>query len=209
MYIPKQFQQTEVSELYSVINEYPLAAVIYTDADGLQANHFPLIHSLSDTGYGTLSAHVPRINPVSKIGSEALDVLVIFQGPQCYISPSWYPSKQVTEKVVPTWNYLVVHAKGKMRIIDDQNWVSAHLQMFTDKMEAKFENPWRVSDAPVDFTAKLMMHLVGVEVTIDSLEGKWKVSQNRSADDQKGVSDALQSLGDSVSLAMSKAIADS
>lgn len=208
MYIPKQFQQSNLSELFSVMNEYPLACVVYNDSNGIQANHFPVIHSETDSSYGVLSAHLPRNNPLSRIEDKGLDVLVIFQGPQCYISPSWYPSKKVSGKVVPTWNYLVVHARGIMRIIDDPRWVSAHLRVLTDHMEAKLKDLWSIADAPVDFTTTLVSHLVGVEIVINNLEGKWKVSQNRSAEDRRGVSDALRDFGDPNSLAMLHAMTE-
>jgi transcriptional regulator len=133
--------------------------------------------------------HVARANPIWK--NADADVLVIFQGQQAYITPSWYASKKEHGKVVPTWNYVVVHAHGKLRVIDDSQWLMQHLNLATDTHEAAETHPWKVSDAPADFMTSTMKAIVGIEIDITKLECKWKVSQNRSNADRIGVADGL------------------
>lgn len=195
MYTPKHFEQPSIEAMHALVRSYPLGTLITLGAQGLCANHIPMHLSDKPAPYGLLSGHVPRANPVWHEASPDVEVMVIFQGPNAYITPSWYATKKETGKVVPTWNYTVVHAHGHLRVIDDAQWLRAHLETITHQQEASLANPWAVSDAPSDFTEKLFSHLVGIEITISKLFGKWKVSQNRPARDQAGVVAGLRSAG--------------
>jgi transcriptional regulator len=181
--------------MHELIRAYPLASLITLGADGLCANHIPMHLSEKPQPYGLLSGHVPRSNPVWREASNGVEAIVIFQGPNAYITPSWYATKKETGKVVPTWNYTVVHAHGHIRIIDDAQWLKVHLETITNQQEASQPHPWAVSDAPSDFTEKLFGSLVGIEISISKLIGKWKVSQNRPEQDKAGVVAGLRSVG--------------
>jgi transcriptional regulator len=146
--------------------------------------------------FGTLRGHVARSNPIWNEHPKESAVLAIFHGPESYITPSWYASKAESGKVVPTWNYVSVHAKGKLRVIQDPNWIRSQLDELTSSNEAGFEHPWAVSDAPEEFTAKLIEAIIGFEIVISDLEGKWKVSQNRTAQDRESLSRELNDCGD-------------
>jgi transcriptional regulator len=197
MYIPKYFEETDIGILHELMMLHPLATVV-TSADGeLVVNHLPLLIYGGENGenekFGVLRGHVARANPLWRQFTGAADAVAVFQGPQAYISPSWYPSKHLDGKQVPTWNYAVVHAHGSPRIIEDANWLYAHLNDMTDKHESEHALPWKVSDAPKDFTDKLLNAIVGIEMPIARIEGKWKVSQNRARGDRLGVAAGLAS----------------
>lgn len=192
MYLPAHFEQSNIEAMHELMRAYPLATLITHGSNGLSVNHVPLYLSTDAGQFGVLSGHVPKANPVWRDASSNTEVVVVFQGPQAYISPSWYASKPLGGKVVPTWNYTVVHAHGEMRAIEDGHWIAAHLEQLTDRLEAQFEHPWSVSDVPGDFTEKLLAHLVGIEISISKLQGKWKVSQNRPAQDRQSVARALR-----------------
>lgn len=196
MYIPKQFEESNIAVLHELIRAKPLATLVtLNEAGGLEANHIPLVLSAEPKPYGTLSGHVARSNPVWQDHPADTDVLVIFQGVESYITPSWYASKAVDGKVVPTWNYVSVHAKGRLRVIHDPDWILSQLESLTVHNEAGFEHPWAVSDAPHEFTSKLLEVIVGIEIVITELNGKWKASQNRSDQDRSSVSSGLTSCG--------------
>lgn len=163
-------------------------------SNGINANHIPL-HLFKEQGqYGTLRGHVARANSVWSDIDNDIEALIIFQGPNSYISPSWYPTKQEHGKVVPTWNYVTVHAYGKLRVIDDPVWVKSQIELLTAQQEASFNKPWAVSDAPVEFTDRMIAAIVGIEIVITKLTSKWKVSQNQPAVNQAGVVQGLESL---------------
>lgn len=145
--------------------------------------------------YGTLYGHVARSNPLWHEHPPQTDVLAIFHGAESYITPSWYASRQESGKVVPTWNYVSVHARGKLRVIHDPNWIRSQLESLTTHNEAGFDHPWAVSDAPHEFTAKLLEAIVGIEIVIAGLEGKWKLSQNRPDQDRMSVASGLAGRG--------------
>ncbi len=190
MYLPEHFAETRQDVLLSLIESHRLATIVRHGPDGLVADHIPLIiHQRSDPT--TLRGHVARANPLWR-EADGKDVLVIFQGPQAYISPGWYASKAEHGKVVPTWNYAVVHAAGRLKAFDDMTWLHGHASALTDANEAKFEKPWKVSDAPAQYIEATARAIVGIEITVSSLTGKWKVSQNRSAADRAGVAAGLQ-----------------
>ena len=187
MYTPKHFEQPDTEVMHELIRARPLATLVTLTSAGLEANHIPLHLVGTPAPFGALQGHVARANPLWRDFNKDLEVLAIFHGPDSYITPSWYASKQETGKVVPTWNYAVVHAYGRMRIIDDAVWVRAQLEALTMHNEAGLAHPWSVSDAPHDYTEKLITQIVGFEIAITRLSGKWKVSQNQPAQNQESV----------------------
>ena len=195
MYIPKQFEETDVEVLHELIRIKPLATLVTLNAGGIEANHIPLILSAETKPYGTLSGHVARSNPLWQDHPADADVLVIFHGSESYITPSWYASKAESGKVVPTWNYVSVQAKGRLRVTHEPDWILSQLESLTAHNEAGFEHPWTVADAPHEFTRKLLDVIVGIEIEITELKGKWKVSQNRSDQDRASVVGGLTSTG--------------
>jgi len=194
MYIPQQFEQPSIESMHGLIRAYPLAVVVSLGSAGLDANHIPLHLSADSSPYGVLRGHIAKANPIAMDFDGAGEVLAIFQGPQAYISPSWYASKRETGKVVPTWNYVAVHAYGPLRLVDDAAWIRARLEDLTAQQEAAFAEAWAVSDAPFDFTEKLIESIVGIEIPITRLYGKWKLSQNQPPTNQASI---IQGLGGS------------
>jgi len=192
MYLPKHFEQTDPAALARLMREYPLATVVTSAADGaLTADHVPL-EWLADGGtHGTLRGHVARANPLWRHAADK-PVLVVFNGPQAYISPSWYPSKQEHHKVVPTWNYAVVHATGVLRAIQDAPWLHALVSGLTSTHEGGRTAPWAVRDAPDDYVQQMLRAIVGIEIPVDTLVGKWKLSQNRTPTDLAGTVTGLE-----------------
>jgi transcriptional regulator len=192
MHIPRQFQQNDIASLHALITANPLGTLVIAGPEGLSANHIPFELTVESEPYGSLLGHVARANPLWRGINGETEALVIFQGANSYISPSWYPSKQAHGKVVPTWNYAVVHAHGRIRAIDDSEWLRAHVTRLTNRQESAFDLPWRIEDAPVDYIENLLGAIVGIRIEITRLEGKWKVSQNRPAADREGVVSALR-----------------
>jgi transcriptional regulator len=201
MYLPKHFEETDVATLQGLIRAHPFGALVTLGPGGLDANHVPFEVDPEPAPLGTLYAHVARANPVWKEAAGA-EVLVLFQGPELYISPSWYPTKQETAKVVPTWNYAVVHAHGRLRAIEDRDWLRAFVTRLTDHHEAGRPDPWKVTDAPADYVETMLGGIVGLEIPLARLVGKWKVSQNRPAQDQVGVVEGLSLEGRPAASAM-------
>ena len=195
MYIPKQFEETNVEVMHQLIRDYPLATVVTHASAGLAANHIPLHLSEAPAPYGVLRGHMARANPLLGEIGQGVEALAIFHGPQAYITPSWYASKRETGKVVPTWNYAVVHAYGQLRTVDDPAWLRAQLDMLTAHNEASFPEPWTIADAPADYIDKIMTAIVGIEMVITRLLGKWKVSQNQPTQNQVGVIAGLKASG--------------
>jgi transcriptional regulator len=207
MYIPKHFEETDTRTLHALVRSHPLGAWVTPAPAGLVANHIPfLVHEERGT-LGTLVGHVARANPVWQSFSTTSPSVVIFQGPQAYITPSWYPGKQEHGKVVPTWNYAVVHAHGSPVAIDDRDWLRAHVGELTRLHESTQAAPWAVADAPADFIEKMLSAIVGIEIPIERLEGKWKAGQNRTAPDQQGAAEGLRRSGDEASVAMADLMA--
>ena len=206
MYLPKHFEETRVEVLHELIRAHPLGALVTLGAGGLEANHVPFEVDPDPAPLGTLRGHVARVNPVWRELSRGADALVIFQGPETYVSPSWYPSKQDRGKVVPTWNYAVVHAYGPLRAVDDPAWLRAFVAKLTDRHEAGRAARWKVTDAPADYIDKMVTAIVGIELPVARLFGKWKVSQNRPARDREGVVAGLQQQGNDVSTAMAELV---
>ena len=193
MYLPKHFEQTDAAALQALMREHPLATLIVAGADGTTADLVPLEY-LPGAGppgsLGTLRGHVARANPLWKRAAGA-EVLAVFTGPQAYITPSWYPTKAETHKVVPTWNYTVVQARGPLRAIEDAPWLHALVSGLTAHHEAPRAQPWAVADAPDDYVQVMLRAIVGIEIELTHLVGKWKVSQNRNEADRNGVAAGL------------------
>lgn len=192
MYVPKHFEEPNIEIMHELIRARPLATLVTLSSNGINANHIPLLISAEPSPSGTLRGHVARSNPIWRDFKSEVEVLAIFHGPDAYISPSWYPTKKEAGKVVPTWNYAVVHAYGTMRIVDDPVWLRSLLETLTDQNENKFSDPWKVSDAPLEYTSKLIESIVGIEIVLTGLSGKWKVSQNQPAQNQAGVIEGLE-----------------
>ena len=192
MYLPTHFAESRLDVLHQLMREHPLATLVNLGPAGLDANHIPL-QLIAETGTpGVLRGHVARANPLAAELADGATVLAIFHGPQCYITPSWYPSKHEHGRVVPTWNYVVVHAHGMARSIDDATWVRTLVEALTVTQEAQRDQPWAVADAPADYIERLSQAIVGIELRIERLEGKWKVSQNQPALNQVGVAQGLR-----------------
>ena len=192
MYQPahSQFVEDRPDVLHRLIRENPLGTLITQREDAIAINHLPFL--LNEAG-NKFTAHVPRANPVWQ-GLDGKSVQIVFHGPNAYISPSWYAAKQEHGRVVPTWNYAVVHAQGTVRVIEDRSWLRAYLDELTDTHERELAHPWHVSDAPSDYIDKLLGSIVGLEIAIAKLEGKYKLGQNRSQADRQGVMDGLTAL---------------
>jgi transcriptional regulator len=192
MYIPKHFEETDLRVLHALIEAHPLGAWVTPDGAGLMANHLPFLIKPDQGPLGTLVGHVARANGAWQAFSRTVQSLVIFQGPEAYITPSWYPSKQQHGRVVPTWNYAVVHAHGSPRTFEDRERLLAHVRELTARHEGREKAPWSVADAPGDFIDKMLGAIVGIEIPIERIEGKWKAGQNRSADDRLGAAAGLR-----------------
>lgn len=190
MYLPPHFEQHDPAALHALMREHPLAALVSLGEDGLTADHLPLEFDAKAGEQGTLFGHVARANPLWRAAA-GKPVLVVFGGPQAYVSPSWYPSKAATHKVVPTWNYTVVHAHGVLQAVEDAPWLEALVGRLTDHHEAPRPAPWAVDDAPADYVQQMLRAIVGIRIPVTRLVGKWKVSQNRSEADRLGVADGL------------------
>jgi len=202
MYLPKHFEETRFEVLHELIRAHPLGTLVTLASQGLDANHIPFEIDAAPAPFGTLRGHVARANPLAREPSRGVDALAIFHGPQAYVSPSWYPSKQETGKVVPTWNYAVVHAHGPLRIVDDRSWLRALVERLTRRHEAGRGAPWSVSDAPAEFIDAQLGAIVGIEMPIARLVGKWKVSQNRQPRDRAGAAEGLSQEGGDSAAAM-------
>ena len=193
MYLPSHFAESDLNVLHRLMQDHPLSTLVTQTSAGLDVNHIPLILSAGEGEHGVLRGHVARANPVWKDFVATTDALAVFQGADAYISPSWYPTKKENGKAVPTWNYAVVHAGGPMRIIDDAEWLRSLVTRLTTHHEAAMAQPWSVGDAPPDYIDKMIGAIVGIEITITTLVGKWKVSQNQPAQNRTGVVDGLLS----------------
>src|ERR1700693_147951 len=173
MYVPRHNEEKRVSVMHSLIVSRPLGTLITLGASGLFASHIPMILEDDGSQFGVLKGHISRANPQWRDFGPTVDALAIFTGHQHYITPTWYPGTKEHGKEVPTWNYVVVHAYGPLKAIQDPAWLRAHLEKLTDTHEAGSADPWKVSDAPEDFIRQQMKGIVGLEMPIHRLEGKW------------------------------------
>jgi transcriptional regulator len=190
MYVPAHFAETRIEVLHGLIDAHPLGALVRLDTDGLAADHIPfeLAPASADTPQGILRAHVARANPLWR--QDGASALAIFQGLSGYVSPELYDLQALEGRAVPTWNYAVVHALGRLRVVDDADWLLAHMRRMTRRQEEAQGRGWSVDAAPRDYIDKLVRATVGIEIVIERLEGKWKASQNRSADERSRIADA-------------------
>lgn len=192
MYLPSHFTETRPAELQRLLREHPLGALVVHGPHGLDANHLPFEYDPDAGTMGRLSAHVARANPLWQEAPSGSDVLVIFRGPHGYISPSWYPGKAETHRHVPTWNYEVVHVHGRLAIRDDERYVRGVVARLTRAHEAGEPRPWRMADAPRDYIDAMVAAIVGLEIEVTRLVGKFKLGQNREPGDIDGAISALE-----------------
>jgi len=214
MYLPNHFAETRPEALHALVAAHPLATLITATAGddaaadiAIDANPVPLVFSDDRGPHGRLRGHVARANPMWRMAGaerpEGVAVLAVFHGPQAYVTPSWYPSKAEHGKVVPTWNYVVVHARGRLRVVDaDLVWLRAQLDAITGQQEAPRARPWAVGDAPADYIERMQAAIVGIEIEVTGWTGKWKVSQNQPDANRVGVIGGLQAQGDSAAAAV-------
>jgi transcriptional regulator len=195
MYMPEQFREDRPEVLHAFIARHPLATLVATGPEGLIANHIPMQWRPRPGSAGILGGHVARANPVWKLLAPETAVLVIFTGAVHYITPSWYPGKKVDGKVVPTWNYSVVHAAGAIRFLGGVPEALEKVRELTEQQEAARAAPWAVADAPPDYLGANLKHIVAFEITLTSLTGKFKASQHRPADERVAVASALRAEG--------------
>lgn len=196
MYQPPHFREDRLDVQHALIRAHPLGLLVTSGKTGLMANPIPFVLDAAASPLGTLRAHLSRANPQWRDFDPAQEALVVFQGTETYITPSWYEAKREHGKVVPTWNYAIVQAYGPMRIMDDPAWLLKQVATMTSIQEAARPEPWAVGDAPADFLAAQLKGIVGVEIEITRIEGKWKVSQNRPEADRKGVVAGLREGGE-------------
>ncbi|MFZ2309277.1 MAG: FMN-binding negative transcriptional regulator [Rhodoferax sp.] len=199
MYLPPHFAEQHTETLHHLINENPLGALVVSGPDGLDANHIPFELDSQTGAHGTLRAHVARANPVWQQVQNGAPVLVIFQAEEGYISPNWYPSKHETHRQVPTWNYRVVHVHGSIQIRDDEKYVRGVIGRLTREHERRTGDakPWKMADSEPAYIDGLVRAIVGIEIAITRITGKFKLSQNKDARDQQGAIDALRTHGNS------------
>jgi transcriptional regulator len=202
MYLPKQFEETRPEVLRALVKSHPLSTFVVVAGSEILANHIPLMLDPTQGEHGTLRGHVARSNPVWKHFVAGVEALAIFQGTDCYITPNWYASKKSDGKVVPTWDYTTVHAYGQPRAIEDPVWLLELVTQLTEVHESGSPAPWQVADAPADYIDKMLRSIVGIEMPIRRIQGKWKVSQNRPVGDRLGVVAGLESQPGDESAAM-------
>jgi len=207
MYLPGLFKETRTPVMHDLIRAHPFAMLVTLDDSGLVANHIPMEVDPDAGPHGTLRGHVARANPLWKTHRPEVDALAVFHGPHHYISPTYYATKATTGEVVPTWNYATVHAYGPLRAIDDPAWLRQFVEHLTDRHEAELaattgDPSWKVGDAPAAYLDRQLKAIVGIEIPIARLDGKWKVSQNRPAEDRAGVVAGLERGGGPAQLAM-------
>lgn len=187
MYVPRHFEETRVEVLHDLIRRHPFGALVAMTSQGLQASHVPFELDPEPAPHGTLRCHVAKANPLWRELAADVQALVIFQGAHGYISPAWYPAKQEHGKVVPTWNYIVVHCYGSPKVVHDAAWLRRMVGDLTNRNEQRRADRWKVEDAPDDYVDKMLTAIVGIEIPVARAIGKWKLSQNRSVADRQGV----------------------
>ena len=206
MYEPPLHREDDLGKQHALMAARPVGLLISCGPQGLLANAVPFLLDPTASRLGTLRAHVARANPQWRDLAANPDALVVFQGADHYVSPSWYATKRETHKVVPTWNYVMVQARGAARVIEDDAWLARQIAALTAMQESSRAEPWAVSDAPPDFVALQRKAIVGIEIAIADIRGKWKASQNRNAADRAGVAAGLEALGDPEARAMAQIV---
>ena len=208
MYLPPAFREDRTEQLQQLMREHPLATLVTLGPDGLVASHVPLVYEPVPDSPGRLHGHLARANPQWRDLQRESEVLAIFHGPQAYISPSWYATKRSTGRVVPTWNYAAVHAYGSVETYTDAGRLRKHVASLTALHEENFSPPWRLEDAPEPYIAGMLNAIAGIDITITRLQGKWKMSQNRPAEDREGVVQGLLSKGGPERCAIAQLVRD-
>jgi transcriptional regulator len=210
MYIPSHFLETDPEKISQFIKTHPLGLLVANVDGDLIGNHLPFMAPEGNIAVGVkLISHTAKANPIWKVGETQQKVLLVFSGYETYISPSSYATKKETHKVVPTYNYLSVHIKGTLSAIQDEESKHRIVNILTDQMESRRKDPWAVTDAPKDYIETMLANIVGIELLIEKIEAKWKISQNRPARDRQGVIEDLRgNAGDSNSLGMAREIED-
>ncbi|MBC7995608.1 MAG: FMN-binding negative transcriptional regulator [Rhizobacter sp.] len=206
MYSPAHFKEERPELLHQLVREHPLGLLITLGDQGLEANPIPFLLDVDTSGQAVLRAHVARANPVWREARADIDTLVVFQGPQAYVSPNWYATKAENGKAVPTWNYITVQARGRLVVRDDAVWLRELVSRLTHRHEATQPQPWGLGDAPPDYIDAMLRAIVGIEIPLTSLQGKWKVSQNHPAVNREGVASGLRAQGGEQASAMAAAV---
>jgi len=205
MYMPQHFNESSQEELHRVIREFPLGALVLNGPAGLDANHLPFELDPEKGEHGHLSAHIARANPIFKEARDGDEALVIFRAAGAYVSPNWYPSKHEFHRQVPTWNYQAVHVHGRIKLRDDERFVRGVVARLTNENESRVgsEKPWKISESPEDYIKQMLAAIVGIDIEITQLVGKWKLSQNREDRDRIAAAEELGKRGE---LIISKAM---
>jgi len=208
MYLPRHFREEQVPVLHDAIERSGLATLVTVGPDGLDASHVPMLLDPAAGPLGTLYGHIARANDLWSRLDAGSQALAIFLGPDAYVTPSWYATKKLTGKVVPTWNYVAVHAHGQLSFFEDEERLLDLVTKLTQVHEGRREHPWAVTDAPAPYIREHLKGIVGFALAISRLDGKWKVSQNRSAEDQAGVADGLRREGEISATAVAALVAE-
>ena len=195
MYMPQHFAETRPEVIHRIIREHPLGTLVTQGADGLDADHIPFEFEPAEGTHGVLLAHVARANPLWQRCPTGSQVMVVFRGAQAYISPNWYPSKHEAHRQVPTWNYEVVHAHGKLTVHDDERFVRGIVARLTRRHEAAEPRPWKIGDSSPEFIDSMLRNIVGIEIAVTTLACKVKLSQNKEARDRQGAAEQLEARG--------------
>ena len=195
MYLPQHFAEPRIEELHRIVRDHPLGMLVRRTGAGMDADHLPFQLDGGQGAHGVLLAHVARANPLWREIDDGADVLVVFRGVQGYISPNWYPGKHETHRRVPTWNYEVVHAHGTIHVRDDEKFVRGVVARLTREHEAGQPRPWQMGDAPADYLAEQLSHIVGLEIRLARLDGKRKLSQHHPQPDREGAMRGLEARG--------------
>lgn len=206
VYLPPFNDQPDREAMHACIREHPLGLLITNGPDGLAANQIPFVLQVDGDGRERLIGHVARNNDLWREGFHEGESLVVFQASDAYVSPNWYPSKADTHRTVPTWNYVTVHAYGGLVIHDDERWMRGAVGRLTKQMESTQPVPWKMADAPADFLAVMVENIIGIEVPVMRLIGKWKLGQNRPVADRMGVVAGLRDTGQPGSIAVAEAM---
>lgn len=209
MYTPPAFRQDDPAAIAAFLDAHPFATLVTVGEGGLSATPLPLLRTADGGPHGTLIGHLARANPQWRNFDAAMPALAIFAGPHAYITPSWYPSKAETGRVVPTWNYIAVHCHGRLELVDDAAGKLDIVTRLTSQHEAGRPASWSVTDAPADYIAAQLKGIVGIRLVVDRVEAKWKLSQNRRADDRAGVREGLLTDGNPGDRAVAEAMMDS
>jgi transcriptional regulator len=209
MYNPPHFRNDDVAALHAAIRAHGFGSLVTVGADGIEVSHVPMLVDPAPAPYGTLIGHLSKANEQWRRARPDVPALAMFLGPDAYITPAWYATKQESGKVVPTWNYVAIHASGALRFFHEPERLLGVVTRLTDAHEAGRAEPWKVTDAPDDYVAGMLKGIVGFELTITKLDGKFKMSQNRPALDRAGVVEGLARDGGETKAAVARLVSES